>query len=155
MSDQSTLKAMSTILGALRFAALSNDRRAKDAQFNDLARAAFRRDAKIAREVVTWINDGTITIQAVAPPGPLEIPGGEIIHTGGNCTAIMIRRKYRGYILLTQPDNARHPLTNDTHIDVGVYDCDLDRDADEAVESYLAMPVAAVLSRLGEWTEKR
>jgi hypothetical protein len=81
----------------------------------------------------------------------LEIPGGEIIGTGGGCEAISVSLPGDRYLLVTRiDDGGKPPSVGDEFVDVGIYPWG----EMEALEWYEAMPTGDLLARLPAWTKE-
>lgn len=142
---------VATILEALRLVALSHEHGSRDLRQPDLVRAASRRDARAARDVAARIEDGRICIQQNDTPMAMQIPGCEVVNTGGNCTALSLPTKRGGHILLTASDDGGYPpMVGDTTMDVGIYN---KGKRDHAI-FFEAVPLAVVLANIDDWKEK-
>lgn len=79
----------------------------------------------------------------------LEIPGGEIIATGGNCEAIAVQLPGDRYLMVTSAqDGGYPPSVGDEFVDAGIY-----RNGEwEPLEMYEAIATAELFTRLAELT---
>jgi hypothetical protein len=78
----------------------------------------------------------------------LEIPGGEIIGTGGNCEAIRVQLPNNRYLLVTSAGDGHYPpAAGDPCVDVGIYM----RDVREPLQLHEGMPTTELVARLPVW----